>query len=567
MALPDLQVRVTADNRQLKTGLDDSVKRVQQFDRQGRTALRGTRAAFGQLGFQVQDIAVQLQSGTNAMMVLGQQGSQIASIFGPGGAVVGAFLAVGAAIGTALLPALFDSRNALADMVEEVEGLDDILTRSARGTYAFSDAFVELAKSGDAVAQLKLGAAIAGAQTAVESIGDAVKQTVDEAVADNQTLLEKLNDFGRKLDFSKAIDAMGEFENASGKAAGQFAEWDKLGPAASEGGLSFVVAVKSIAEAFDVANPQAAQFLGLMADMKRAETAEEMQGVAQGLADLVKQAPKLGPLVNSMTGVVTTSIDAANAMATLNSNTAEQLGLLELEIGLMGELNQELKDREAFEKRLHERNMRNYEAELAAQEKAAEVARNIRIKARGYNFEQTSEAKKIAEAFEDAWDSVEATTEDALTDALMGMRSWGDAAKAILLDVAREFMRVNVAKPLVSGISAGISSFVAEVKHTGGTVGGGGMQRMVSAANFVNAPRYHNGGIAGLKPNEVPAILEKGEQVIPKNGAAGGAVTVNFNIQAVDGRSVQEMLMSQRGTITGIISQAFNDRGRMSPLG
>jgi uncharacterized 2Fe-2S/4Fe-4S cluster protein (DUF4445 family) len=63
------------------------------------------RRVAGQLGFQVQDIAVQLQSGTNAMIVFGQQGSQIAGAFGPGGAILGAVIAVGAAVGTALVAA------------------------------------------------------------------------------------------------------------------------------------------------------------------------------------------------------------------------------------------------------------------------------------------------------------------------------------------------------------------------------------------------------------------------------------------------------------------------------
>lgn len=49
-------------------------------------------------------------------------------------------------------------------------------------------------------------------------------------------------------------------------------------------------------------------------------------------------------------------------------------------------------------------------------------------------------------------------------------------------------------------------------------------------------PRYHNGGVSGLRPDEVPAILQKGEEVLtakdPRhrdNGGAGGGVVVNVN--------------------------------------
>ena len=79
------------------------------------------RGVFGGLGYQIQDVAVQLQSGQNAMLVFGQQGSQIASLFGPAGAVVGALIAVGAAIGTALLPKLFAAEKGFADLRKEAE--------------------------------------------------------------------------------------------------------------------------------------------------------------------------------------------------------------------------------------------------------------------------------------------------------------------------------------------------------------------------------------------------------------------------------------------------------------
>lgn len=79
------------------------------------------RGGLGQVGHQVQDIAVQLQAGQNALLVFGQQGSQIASLMGPNGAIIGAFLAVGAALGTAFMPALFESGKAAEDLQKRIE--------------------------------------------------------------------------------------------------------------------------------------------------------------------------------------------------------------------------------------------------------------------------------------------------------------------------------------------------------------------------------------------------------------------------------------------------------------
>jgi phage gpG-like protein len=50
-----------------------------------------------QAGYQIGDFAVQIQGGTNAMVALGQQGSQLLGIFGPYGALAGAALAIGTA--------------------------------------------------------------------------------------------------------------------------------------------------------------------------------------------------------------------------------------------------------------------------------------------------------------------------------------------------------------------------------------------------------------------------------------------------------------------------------------
>lgn len=77
--------------------------------------------------------------------------------------------------------------------------------------------------------------------------------------------------------------------------------------------------------------------------------------------------------------------------------------------------------------------------------------------------------------------------------------------------------------------------------HGGGTVGSGtGVKRHVAADWFRGAVRLHTGGIPGLSPDEVPTILQRGEEVLtgadprhrfnggldPAGKAANGDVTV-----------------------------------------
>ena len=57
---------------------------------------------FGNMGAQLQDVAVQAQMGTSALTILAQQGSQVAGAFGPMGMVVGAGVAVFGALAMAV---------------------------------------------------------------------------------------------------------------------------------------------------------------------------------------------------------------------------------------------------------------------------------------------------------------------------------------------------------------------------------------------------------------------------------------------------------------------------------
>lgn len=61
-------------------------------------SMRNLRGMSQQVGWQLQDVAVQAQAGTSAFVILSQQGSQLAAAFGPTGALVGAAIAVAGAL-------------------------------------------------------------------------------------------------------------------------------------------------------------------------------------------------------------------------------------------------------------------------------------------------------------------------------------------------------------------------------------------------------------------------------------------------------------------------------------
>lgn len=142
MATATQKIVILADD---KTGaaISSAIRNSQKLDSQlrktgdtMRTTTRQSRAHFGQLGHQVQDIAVQLQMGMNPLMVFGQQGSQIASIFGTGGALIGGLIAVAAVIASQLVPSLFDANEGFDKFNEKLSTLSDNLQTDSPRLFA-----------------------------------------------------------------------------------------------------------------------------------------------------------------------------------------------------------------------------------------------------------------------------------------------------------------------------------------------------------------------------------------------------------------------------------------------
>jgi len=90
----------------------------------------------------------------------------------------------------------------------------------------------------------------------------------------------------------------------------------------------------------------------------------------------------------------------------------------------------------------------------------------------------------------------------------------------------------------------------ANVLHAGG-MAGTGPKRQVPGWIFAGAPRLHSGGSIGLKPDEVPAILQTGERVLSRqevaagDGAAPGGGTRIVNV--LDPNLMQDYLTTPAG--------------------
>lgn len=175
-----------------------------------------------------------------------------------------------------------------------------------------------------------------------------------------------------------------------------------------------------------------------------------------------------------------------------------------------------------------------------------------------YADEATNAAKNAEDLFGSAAKKVEDTLVDMVSSGEFSISKIGDLLQSLEQDILRSFLRENVTGPIAGALSSAIGGgsggssgsgifggffkdIFSSIFHDGGKVGEGSVsRRAVPAYAFAGAPRFHN----GLMPDEFPAILQKGETVLPKNTRMGGN-TIVFNISTPNAQS----FMDSRGQI------------------
>ena len=101
-----------------------------------------------------------------------------------------------------------------------------------------------------------------------------------------------------------------------------------------------------------------------------------------------------------------------------------------------------------------------------------------------------------------------------------------------------------------------------------------GVSRSVPAAIFAGARRYHAGGVAGLRPDEVPIIAQAGEVILPRaSGAtlprgaqiAAPSIDITFENRGTPQREVsREVRLDPRGLIVNVVTEDLDGGGPAS---
>ncbi len=168
---------------------EKATKEAKDYDRammdmqkqSGKTtgSFKAMRGGMANLNFQLQDVAVQAQMGTDLMIILGQQGPQIASIFGAGGAVVGSLIAFGSLLGGVVLSSLLNVGDAMETLQKNTENLDKTFSQSSNGVSTYSSELIELYRVSSELAELDLAISLVQLDSALSLVAKSTGQVLN----------------------------------------------------------------------------------------------------------------------------------------------------------------------------------------------------------------------------------------------------------------------------------------------------------------------------------------------------------------------------------------------------
>ncbi|RJL06931.1 tape measure protein [Paracoccus siganidrum] len=292
-----------------------------------------------------------------------------------------------------------------------------------------------------------------------------------------------------------------------------------------EGGASAAgaSAADAFSEAFGRTYVEALDLFGGSADQASAAAAGYLEAAGELAAATVAPLESWQALQDAVT---TTGEDGADALDDAAGAADRVAGALDKAGGAAGRAGAAGKKAGADTKAGADEAKLGWDAVAASLSDYADKARNI--------------GGDIGSALVNAFQGAENAIGEFVKTGKMNFR---DLVTSMLADLAKLGARRFLLGPLagvLSGFMPGLGGLSASILHSGGMVGSSGPSRLVPAMAFANAPRMHNGGWAGLRSDEVPAILQKGERVLSRREAAGYGQGVTVNIAARDAESFRQ---------------------------
>ncbi|HCL6949629.1 TPA: tail protein (tape measure) [Enterobacter cloacae] len=291
----------------MKTGVENGAKGTGNW-----------KTSMQQAGYQVQDFIVQVQGGQSALVAFAQQGSQLAGAFGPGGAVVGAIIALSSVLAGVLITSLNGGKNAMDALKDAAEAMDKVITISSQGVAALSDKYAALARVNADVATLLRNQALLEYNQAISKIPKAISDASDAFITLGDRALAAVGGASPSIKkFNDELSALGVTTNDWSQAIQQA---NSQGQYASGIVSSLSSTVSTLSSRLGISKQSAFDLARELSDLSNNPSPEALQELAKKLQEMQSSSKDGQSAIAELAGkLVDLAREAANAKINVDS--------------------------------------------------------------------------------------------------------------------------------------------------------------------------------------------------------------------------------------------------------
>ena len=279
---------------------------------------KGWKSSMQQAGYQVQDFIAQEQGGQSALVAFAQQGSQLAGAFGPGGAVLGAVIALSSVVAGVLITSLNGGKNAMDALSDAAEAMDKVITISSQGVAALSDKYAALARVNADVATLLRNQALLEYNQAISKIPKAISDASDAFITLGDRALAAVGGASPSIKkFNDELSALGVTTTDWSQAIQQA---NSQGQYASGIVNSLSSTVSTLSSRLGISKQSAFDLARELSDLSNNPSPEALQELAKKLQEMQSSSKDGQSAIADLAGkLVDLAREAANAKINVDS--------------------------------------------------------------------------------------------------------------------------------------------------------------------------------------------------------------------------------------------------------
>ncbi|MDH2670233.1 tail protein (tape measure) [Klebsiella quasipneumoniae] len=294
-----------------------------QLNATSKVMSSGLKGSVQQAGYQIQDFIVQVQGGQSALVAFSQQGSQLAGAFGPGGAIVGALIALGTVVAGTLISSLNGGKSAMDALKDAAERMNDVISISTQGIAALSDKYANLARVNATAATLLRNQAAIEYNQAISKIPKAIGDAADSFLSFGDKAISAFGGGYASIDgFNDRLKSLNittdDYKSAMNQAYG-------AGQAFSATANSIGNTVGAVASRLGISEEAAFGLTKQLADLSDNPSPQALQTLALRIGDMISSSknakPELVELYNKIVDLSTGASQAAFNFEVLKKST------------------------------------------------------------------------------------------------------------------------------------------------------------------------------------------------------------------------------------------------------